>query len=57
MKIPLDVDYNYSSEQIMREVRLWSIHSSNMSVATADSKRVSYKSMRSDALKAHLQAS
>ena len=59
MKIPRAVDYNYSSVQIARQVNPKSIRPSNMAVAVAvtDSKRVSYKSMRSDGLEAPVQAS
>ncbi len=59
MKIPLGVDYNYSSVQIARQVYPKSIHPSNMAVAVAvtDSKRVNYMNMRSDGLEAPVQAS
>ena len=58
-KIPLAVDYNYSSVQITRQVYPKSIHPSNMAVAVAvtNSKRVSYMNMRSDGLEAPVQAS
>ena len=57
MKIPLGVDYNYSSVQIARQVYPKSIHPSNVAVVVTDSKRVSYMNMRSDGLEAPVQAS